>query len=355
MTGLPEGGAPAAYAWSQTQETLRAQPRKWLVTGAGGFIGSHLVARLLDLGQSVVALDNFATGRLENVLAVRGKAGENARLLHLRVGDIRNPKDCRDAMQHQGVAVDFVLHQAAIGSVPRSIDFPLETHAANVTGFVNMLVAARDAGVAHFVYASSSAVYGDSPTLPKVEGSEGKLLSPYALSKWINEEYAANFATVYGFNSIGLRYFNVFGARQDPNGPYAAVIPRWIDALLHGQACVINGDGETSRDFCHVDNVVQANLLAATTTDPASLNQAYNIAVGDRTTLNQLHDMLRDGIAQSRPEIAHLRPEYAPFRAGDVRHSLADIGKARRLLGYAPHVTVESGIARTIADYLSSP
>lgn len=353
MIPLYESSTPALDTWLQTQESLRAEQRSWLVTGAGGFIGSHLVATLLDLGQRVVALDNFATGKLENVLAVRAAAGEKGALLHLQVGDIRNLDECRAAMFYKGAPVEHVLHEAAIGSVPRSIDFPLETHAANVTGFVNMLVAAREAGVGRFVYASSSAVYGDSPTMPKVEGNEGTPLSPYALSKWVDEEYAANFARVYGFNSIGLRYFNVFGVRQDPNGPYAAVIPRWIDALLHGHACVINGDGETSRDFCHVDNVVQANLLAATTNSPAAWNQTYNIAVGERTTLNQLHDMLRDAIAQSRPGIAQIQPEYAPFRPGDVRHSLADIEKARRLLGYAPHVTVEVGIARTIADSLA--
>jgi len=344
----------APTAWHALQEQLRTTPRTWLVTGAAGFIGSHLVAELLGLGQRVVALDNFATGKLENIIAVREAAGSNRSNLHVRVGDITSLADCRHAMLIAGAPVDHVLHEAALGSVPRSIEDPMATHNANVTGFINMLVAARDAGVKSFVYASSSAIYGDHPGLPKVEDEIGAPLSPYALSKWMDEEYAANFARVYGFNSIGLRYFNVYGARQDPNGPYAAVIPRWIEALLLGNPCIINGDGETSRDFCHVANVVQANLLAATCEKTEAWDEAYNIALGKRTTLNELFYILRDAVAITNPAVAEMQPVYAPFRAGDVRHSLADIGKAQRLLGFAPQVHVEEGLPMTVAAYMQA-
>jgi UDP-N-acetylglucosamine 4-epimerase len=352
MTDKPTHKNSTPTPWSSLQARLRTEPHAWLVTGAAGFIGSHLVAELLDLGQRVVALDNFATGKLENIIAVRDAAGANRSNLHVRVGDITNLADCRQAMLIDGAPVDHVLHEAALGSVPRSIEDPMATHNANVTGFINMLVAARDAGVGSFVYASSSAIYGDHPGLPKVENEIGEPLSPYALSKWMDEEYAANFARVYGFKSIGLRYFNVYGARQDPNGPYAAVIPRWIEALLLGNPCIINGDGETSRDFCHVANVVQANLLAATSESANAWNEAYNIALGNRTTLNELFFILRDAVAATNPAVAEMQPVYAPFRAGDVRHSLADIGKAQQLLGFAPLVHVEEGLPMTVDAYV---
>jgi UDP-N-acetylglucosamine 4-epimerase len=330
-------------AYEAVRAELVQQPATWLVTGAAGFIGSHLVEELLRLNQKVIGLDNFATGHLENIVEVRDAVGDAGQNLTFLVGDIADLETCRNAVQ----GVDYVLHQAALGSVPRSIEDPLASHRANVDGFLNMLVAARDVGVKGFVYASSSSVYGDDPNQPKVEGQEGAPLSPYALTKSINEQYALLFARVYGFHSIGLRYFNVFGPRQDPNGPYAAVIPRWIDALLNGTPCVINGDGETSRDFCYVANVVQANILAATTQNPDALDRVYNIAVGERTSLTELYELLRDGLAELMPErsdIATLQPVYGPFRAGDIRHSLADIGEARLRIGYSPTTPVAEGL-----------
>lgn len=334
------------------QVTLRAQPASWLVTGAAGFIGSHLVQELLAEGQQVVGLDNFATGHRANLDAVRDALGADAwgRFRFLE-GDITDAHACRTAL----TGVDYVLHQAALGSVPRSIEDPWESHRANVDGFLTMLLAARDAGVRRFVYASSSSVYGDAPQQPKVEGDEGEPLSPYALTKSIDEQYAHLFARVYGMNTIGLRYFNVFGPRQDPNGPYAAVIPRWIAILLAGEECVINGDGETSRDFCYVQNVVQANLLAATAPDAGALDRVYNIAVGERTTLNELFVLIRDGLAALAPDLANRLPRepvYGPFRAGDVRHSLADIAAAERLLGYAPAYRTPAGIRATLEWHL---
>jgi UDP-N-acetylglucosamine 4-epimerase len=354
MTESTLASDPIPTQWHALQSRLRAAPRCWLVTGAAGFIGSHLVAELLELGQQVVALDNFSSGHLENIIAVREAAGDNRSNLHVRVGDITDLEDCRNAMLHAGAPVNHVLHEAALGSVPHSIEDPLATHSTNVTGFVNMLVAARDAGVSSFVYASSSAVYGDHVGLPQVEHEIGAPLSPYALSKWINEEYAANFASVYGFRAIGLRYFNVFGARQDPNGPYAAVIPRWIENLLQGAPCTINGDGETTRDFLHVANVVQANLLAATAENPVAWNEAYNIALGERTTLNDLYVFIRDAIAATVPGVATLEPRFAPFRAGDVRHSVASIDKAHQLLGFAPQVPVDEGLRMTVDAYIAA-
>jgi UDP-N-acetylglucosamine 4-epimerase len=321
------------------------------VTGAAGFIGSHLVEHLLRLGQRVVGLDNFATGHrrnLEEVLALVSPA-EAARF-RFQEGDIRVPEACARACE----GADVVLHQAALGSVPRSIADPVQTHDVNVTGFLRVLLAARDAGVRRFVYASSSSVYGDHPGLPKVEDRIGRPLSPYAVSKLADEEYAQAFAGCYGLELVGLRYFNVFGPRQDPDGPYAAVMPRWFAALLHGREVAIHGDGETSRDFCFVENVVQANLFAATTADPAALAQTFNVACGERTTLNELFQLIRERVARIRPEARDARPTYGEFRPGDVRHSLADVGKARRLLRYAPAFSVRDGLERTAPWYASS-
>jgi UDP-N-acetylglucosamine 4-epimerase len=281
-------------------ESLRAQPRRWLVTGSAGFIGSHLVESLLALDQAVVGLDNFATGHRRNVDEVEAKLAPAQRARHRFIdGDIRDPGTCRDACRD----IDVVLHQAALGSVPRSLADPVATNAANVDGFLNMLVAARDAGVARFVYAASSSTYGDHPGLPKVEDAIGRPLSPYAVTKLVNELYADVFARCYGLATVGLRYFNVFGERQDPEGAYAAVVPRWVRALLTGDEVAINGDGETSRDFCYVGNAVQANLLAATINDAAAVNQIYNVAVDDRTSLNRLFELLRAELSLSTPDV----------------------------------------------------
>lgn len=328
-------------AYEELQAELRAQPRTWLVTGVAGFIGSNLLETLLRLDQRVLGLDNFATGKDENLEQVQALVPpEQWARFRFVEGNIADAEVCRRNCE----GVDLVLHQAALGSVPRSIEVPLASHAANTTGFINMLDAARLAGVKRFVYASSSAVYGDHPALPKVEEHIGKMLSPYAATKLINEIYAQTYAKAYGLEVIGLRYFNVFGPRQDPDGAYAAVIPKWIAALLRRERVQINGDGETSRDFCFVDNVVQANLLAATTTNPAALDQAYNIAVGERTTLNELYQFLQDGLRQLKPELPERQPIHADFRAGDVRHSLADISKAQRLLGYQPQHRARAGL-----------
>lgn len=327
---------------------LAGSPCKWLVTGAAGFIGSNLVQSLLALDQHVVGLDNFATGHRANLLEVeRGVTPAQWRGFRFIEGDIRDAEACRRACD----GVELVLHQAALGSVPRSIEDPITTNSVNIGGFLEMLSAARTAGVKRFVYAASSSTYGDHPGLPKVEALIGKPLSPYAVTKLANELYAEVFSSTYGFPSIGLRYFNIFGARQDPEGAYAAVIPKWIAAMIHGEPVHINGDGETSRDFCYVANAVQANLLAATTADPAAVNQVYNVAVGERTSLNELFERLRALLA---PRFAHLQgfaPVHRDFRAGDVRHSLADIGKARRLLGYEPTHTVGEGLAEAMQWY----
>lgn len=329
---------------------LRAQPARWLVTGSAGFIGSHLVETLLRLGQTVVGLDNFATGHRRNLDEVRALVGPERWHLHrFMEADIRDLQACREACRD----VDYVLHQAALGSVTRSLTNPLATNATNVDGFLNMLVAARDAGVKRFVYAASSSTYGDHEALPKVEERIGRPLSPYAVSKLVNELYAEVFARCYALPSIGLRYFNVFGARQDPEGAYAAVIPRWTRAMLLGEPVTINGDGETSRDFCFVDNAVQANLLAATTDDPAAVNQVYNVAVDDRTSLKRLFEILRTVLAEFRPAVEEVRPEYGDFRPGDVRHSQADIGKARRLLGYLPSHRLEEGVRVAMPWYVA--
>ena len=338
-------GGPKLYA--QLKADLAGTSRSWLVTGAAGFIGSNIVEALLKLNQHVVGLDNLATGYIRNLDQVRDIVGEPAwsRFRFLQA-DIVDLAVCREA----AAGIDHVLHNAALGSVPRSITDPIATNAANVTGFVNMLVAAREAGVRSFVYAASSSTYGDEPTLPKVEHRIGAPLSPYAVTKLVNEIYGAVFARCYGFNSIGLRYFNVFGPRQDPDGPYAGVIPKWTGAMIRGSEVAINGDGETSRDFCFVDNAVQANLLSAVAPAEAQ-NQVYNIAVGARTTLNELFVKLRAGLS-ARGLHYDREPRYGPLRAGDVRHSLADIGKAERLLGYTPAYTIDSGLEIAIPWYL---
>ncbi|MHB1428600.1 MAG: SDR family oxidoreductase [Rhodocyclaceae bacterium] len=345
---------------------LKANPRIWLVTGVAGFIGSNLLETLLTLGQRVVGLDNFATGHRHNLDAALADASaatgrpraELEALFHFIEGDIRDLDTCREAMWwHHGTsshAVDYVLHQAALGSVPRSIEDPVTTHQANIDGFLNMLVAARDAKVNRFVYAASSSTYGDHPDLPKVEDKIGKPLSPYAVTKLVNELYADVFARTYGFRTIGLRYFNIFGKRQDPNGAYAAVIPKWIAAMIANQPVHINGDGETSRDFCYIANTIQVNLLAATTGNPDATNQVYNVAVGDRTTLNDLCAFLVRNLVERYPHLRDFKPVHRDFRAGDVRHSLADIGKAQRLLGYAPSHRIDAGLRESMAWYIEN-
>lgn len=335
--------------YAQLCQQMIEAPRTWLITGVAGFIGCNLLKTLLTFDQRVVGLDNFATGHRRNLEEIQRcvTATQWARF-RLIEGDIRQPDDCRQACD----GIDYVLHEAALGSVPRSIEDPMTTNSVNIGGFLNMLMAARSAGVRRFVYAASSSTYGDHPGLPKIEDVIGKPLSPYAVTKFANELYADVFARTYAFNSIGLRYFNIFGSRQDPNGAYAAVIPKWIAAMIRNEPVFINGDGETSRDFCYVANAVQANLLAGAVEDPASVNQVYNVAVGDRTTLNQLFEELRARLA---PDFAHLvdcKPLYRDFRAGDVRHSLADIGKAKRLLGYEPSHRLGEGLTEAMGWYV---
>ncbi|MGI9025430.1 MAG: NAD-dependent epimerase/dehydratase family protein [Burkholderiaceae bacterium] len=336
--------------YDAVREQLAQSPRRWLVTGAAGFIGSNLVEALLMLDQQVVGLDNLATGHRSNLDEVLGNVGAaRAAQFDFIEGDITNLDDCRRACE----GVDFVLHQAALGSVPRSLEDPIATNAANIDGFLNMLVAARDSRVSRFVYAASSSTYGDHPALPKVEEHIGRPLSPYAVTKYVNELYADVFARSYGLATIGLRYFNVFGPRQDPEGAYAAVIPKWIAALLSRTTVAINGDGETTRDFCYVDNAVQANLLAAMTNEPASLNQIYNVAVSGRTSLNALYEMLKVALSAYAPNVASQKASYRDFRAGDVRHSQADIGKVSRLLGYSPTHDIAAGLAAAMPWYVA--
>jgi UDP-N-acetylglucosamine/UDP-N-acetylgalactosamine 4-epimerase len=337
-------------AYEALCQRLLAEPKTWLVTGVAGFIGSNLLERLLTLNQRVVGLDNFATGHGKNLDDVQSlvTAEQWARFRFIK-GDITALADCHTACQ----GVDYVLHQAALGSVPRSMADPLASHHANVDGFMHMLIAARDAKVQRFVYAASSSTYGDHPALPKVEDVIGKPLSPYAATKLINEIYASVFSRSYGVSTVGLRYFNVFGPRQDPNGAYAAVIPRWAASMLRGEATPVNGDGSTSRDFCFVDNAVQANLLAATTLTQEASGDVYNIAVGEQTSLLQLRQLLAQALLRYNPTLNIVPPEHRPFRDADVRHSLADIGKAQRLLGYAPTHQVADGI-RIVADWYSA-
>ena len=343
-------------AYEDLLAELPKAPKTWLITGVAGFIGSNLLETLLKLDQRVVGLDNFATGHQRNLDEVQTLvAPAQWANFNFIEGDIRKLADCQRACN----GVDYVLHQAALGSVPRSVADPIATNTTNISGFLNMLVAARDAnagkGVQRFVFAASSSTYGDHPGLPKVEDTIGKPLSPYAVTKYVNELYADVFAKTYGLQSIGLRYFNVFGPRQDPDGAYAAVIPKWIANMIKGEPIYINGDGETSRDFCYVANAVQANLLAATTTKPDAINQIYNVAVGDRNTLNGLYTHLR---SQLLPDYAHLQdaqPVYRDFRAGDVRHSLADIFKAANRLGYVPTQRMAQGLASAMPWYIGQP
>lgn len=335
--------------FEKIQQDIAGKNLTWLVTGSAGFIGSHLVETLLRLNQQVISLDDFSTGYRENLHQVQDAVGSYAWKRHRFIeGSIADLDTCRAACRN----ADIVLHQAALGSVPRSILDPLATHTANVTGFVNMLVAARDANAQRFVYAASSSTYGDHEGLPKVEDVIGHPLSPYAVSKYANELYAEVFARCYGMETIGLRYFNVFGARQDPEGAYAAVIPRWVRSMLISEPVEINGDGETTRDFCFVANAVQANLLAAVTEDRRALNQVYNIAVGDSTSLNELFEILRSLLSEERSSLRTVQPVHRAFREGDVRHSRADITKARELLGYEPTHTVSTGLREALSWYV---
>ncbi len=327
--------------YEEVKADLKANPRTWLITGVAGFIGSNLLETLLKLDQTVVGLDNFATGHQYNLDEVQTLVTEEqwTRFRFIE-GDIRNLEDCREAVK----GTDYVLHQAALGSVPRSIEDPIATNQANIDGFLNMLVAAKDEEVSSFTYAASSSTYGDHPDLPKVEDKIGNPLSPYAVTKYVNELYASVFARTYGFKTIGLRYFNVFGPRQDPNGAYAAVIPKWTAAMINGDPVCVNGDGETSRDFCFIDNAVQANILSATTN--IETYELFNVAVGERTTLNELAYFIRRDLSSlGRDVVPDVR--YAPFRRGDVRHSQAAIEKAIRVIGYEPKIDVEKGIKET--------
>ncbi|RXZ43493.1 NAD-dependent epimerase/dehydratase family protein [Crenobacter cavernae] len=337
--------------YEQVLNELSQSPATWLVTGVAGFIGSNLLETLLANNQHVVGLDNFATGHQRNLDKVKMavSAAQWARFTFIK-GDVRGLEDCQRAC----AGVDYVLHQAALGSVPRSLEDPITSNATNITGYLNMLVASRDAGVKRFVYAASSSTYGDHPALPKVEDQIGRPLSPYAVTKYVNELYADVFAKAYGLESIGLRYFNVFGPRQDPHGAYAAVIPKWVDAMIHDQPIYINGDGETSRDFCFVANAVQANLLAATTENMEAVNQVYNVAAGQRTTLNELFALIKEelscnGIVKEIPSAL-----YREFRKGDVRHSLADISKASIFLGYLPTHSIKQGMRVALKWYLEN-
>jgi UDP-N-acetylglucosamine 4-epimerase len=336
-------------AYETLQQQLKAEPKTWLITGVAGFIGSNLLEALLKLDQQVVGLDNFSTGHRHNLDEVKQlvTSAQSAKFRFIE-GDICDLAACHRACD----GVDYVLHQAALGSVPRSIEDPITANRSNINGFLNMLVATRDAEVQRFVYAASSSTYGDHPDLPKVEEKIGEPLSPYAVTKLVNEIYAEVFAKTYGFKSIGLRYFNIYGRRQDPEGAYAAVIPKWIAAMIKDEPVFINGDGETSRDFCYIDNTIQANLLAAAASDEAAIGQVYNVAVGERTSLNQLYFHLRDALAERFPHLRAAQPIYRDFRSGDVRHSLAAIGKAKELLGYQPTHRVTEGLNETIDWYV---
>jgi UDP-N-acetylglucosamine 4-epimerase len=343
--------------YEQLQEYLKSNQNTWLVTGVAGFIGSNLLEKLLILNQKVIGLDNFDTGYQYNIDQAMEDAsietGKDIRQLKQDFtfieGDIRKLEDCQKACS----GVDYVLHQAALGSVPRSIEDPINTNKANIDGFLNMLVSSRDAKVRRFVYAASSSTYGDHPGLPKVEGEIGAPLSPYAVTKVVNELYSSVFAKTYGFKTVGLRYFNIFGKRQDPEGAYAAVIPKWVSDILSGLDVFINGDGKTSRDFCYIDNTVQMNLLAATTEDSNSTDQVYNVAVNDQTDLNQLYQMIEEKLIDRVNGLTEKKPIYRDFRVGDVRHSLADISKAKNLLGYDPSHRINKGLDESMDWYIS--
>ncbi|MFZ3209101.1 MAG: SDR family oxidoreductase [Geobacteraceae bacterium] len=337
--------------YDKTKNLLQADPKTWLITGVAGFIGSNLLEHLLLLDQRVVGLDNFSTGKRGNLAEVeRLVTDEQWRRFRFVESDIRNLGACHDVCQ----GADFVLHHAALGSVPRSIEDPIASNENNVTGALNMFVAARDQKVKRIIYAASSSTYGDHPGLPKVEEQIGRPLSPYAVTKYVNELYAEVFNSTYGLESIGLRYFNVFGPRQDPEGAYAAVIPKWIAAMINGETVCINGTGETSRDFCYVENVVQMNLLAATSADPAAVNQVYNTAVNARTSLNELFAKLHGQLLPHYPHLRGCTPVYRDFRQGDVLHSQADIGKAAKLLGYAPSHTIDEGLGAALPWYMAN-
>lgn len=332
--------------YQEVQTDLLATPKTWLVTGVAGFIGSNLLEKLLKLNQTVVGLDNFATGHQHNLDEVKSLVtAEQWQRFTFIEGDIRNIADCKKAVS----GVDYVLHQAALGSVPRSINDPITTNEVNISGFLNMLVASRDEQVESFTYAASSSTYGDHPALPKVEENIGNPLSPYAVTKYVNELYADVFNRAYGFKTIGLRYFNVFGQRQDPNGAYAAVIPKWTAAMINNEEVFINGDGETSRDFCFIENTVQMNILAATANDDTKVN-VYNVAVGDRTTLNHLYNSIQTSL-NTHNVFNKRKPTYRDFRVGDVRHSQAEITKAEIMLGYEPEFNIQQGINKAMSWY----
>lgn len=341
--------------YEELQKYLKDNQNTWLVTGAAGFIGSNLVEKLLSLNQKVVGLDTFDTGYQHNIDEAISDANQiagedltdNFKFIH---GDIRSLQDCQLACKN----VDYVLHQAAIGSVPRSIEDPIYTNEANINGFLNMLVASRDAKVKRFVYAASSSSYGDSIDLPKLENMIGNPLSPYAVTKYVNELYANVFANNYEFKTIGLRYFNIFGKRQDPEGAYAAVIPKWISSILKNEDVYINGDGDTSRDFCYVDNAIQINILAAMSSNEESINQVYNVALNDRTSLNELYKMIQEKLMQRVQGLKSKQPIYRDFRAGDVRHSQASIEKAKKLLSYKPKYKISDGLDEALSWYISS-
>ena len=340
--------------YEELQEHLKSSQNTWLVTGVAGFVGSNLLERLLILNQKVVGLDNFDTGHQHNIdQAIEDAEKATGKELNGNFsfinGDIRKIEDCKRACD----GVDYVLHQAALGSVPRSIEDPINTNRANIDGFLNMLVSSKDAKVKSFVYAASSSTYGDHPDLPKVEDKIGNPLSPYAVTKVVNELYASVFAKTYGFKTIGLRYFNIFGKRQDPNGAYAAVIPKWVAAILNKEDVFINGDGETSRDFCYIDNTVQMNLLAATTDNNDAIDQVYNVALNDRTSLNKLYQMIEDRLIQRTKGLEKKDPIYRNFRAGDVRHSQANITKAQKLLEYQPKYKISEGMDKAMDWYVS--
>ena len=357
--------------YEELQEHLKDNQSTWLVTGVAGFIGSNLLEKLLILNQKVVGLDNFDTGHQHNIDqaiqdANKATGEDRSSLFCFFKGDIRELKDCQKAMTWHNnsklkikdstltKSVDFVLHQAALGSVPRSIEDPINTNRANIDGFLNMLVASKDANVKRFVYAASSSTYGDHPDLPKVEDKIGNPLSPYAVTKVVNELYANVFAKTYGFKTIGLRYFNIFGKRQDPNGAYAAVIPKWVLAILNKDDVYINGDGETSRDFCYIENTIQMNLLAATTDNDEATDQVYNVALNDRTSLNKLYQMIEERLIQRTEGLEKKEPIYRDFRVGDVRHSQANIDKAQVLLGYQPKYMISEGMDEAISWYIDN-
>jgi len=350
--------------YEEIQQRLIETQYTWLVTGVAGFIGSNLLEKLLILNQKVVGLDNFETGYRHNVDQAINDASlatgeDRSSQFQFIKGDIHNLDDCQKAMfwsaeDGNQVQVDFVLHQAALGSVPRSIQDPIRTNKSNIDGFLNMLVAARDANVARFVYAASSSTYGDHPDLPKIEGITGNPLSPYAVTKLVNELYAQVFSKVYDFKTIGLRYFNIFGKRQDPNGAYAAVIPKWVSSILNEEEVFINGDGETSRDFCYIDNAVQMNIISAMTENEEAIDQVYNVALNDQTSLNQLYQMIQERLIERVEKLAKSEPVYRDFRAGDVRHSLADITKANNLLGYAPSHRISEGLNEAMDWYVQA-